>query len=121
MVELCERIDHEGLGIALAPIHLHNRGERTEDAIRALGKEKIALFYAWDWGPTAVQNWKDPQEQIPGSGEIDFRPILEALREIEYDKPLCIFAHGVEHESVEYGIDAIRRGIAYLREVESVL
>jgi sugar phosphate isomerase/epimerase len=119
MVELCDRIDHDGLGVALAPIHVHNRGEKTEDAICALG-HRIALFYAWDWGPTANANWKDPQEQIPGKGVLPFAPMLDALHATHYSRPLCIFAHGVEHRPVEYGIAALHEAIGYLRAVEKL-
>jgi sugar phosphate isomerase/epimerase len=120
MVEVCERIPHEGFGIALAPIHLHRRNEETADAIRALG-QRIALFYAWDWGPTADKHWKNPQEQIPGWGVISFKPIFAALREIAYARPLCLFAHGVEHRSVAFGVAAIHEALGYLRAVEREL
>lgn len=120
MRELCERIPHEGLSIALAPIHLYRRGEETADAIRTL-RERIAFVYAWDWGPSADKNWKDPQEQIPGWGVIPFTPLLGALREIGSSKPLCLFAHGVEHQSVGFGIAAIHEALGYLRAVERLL
>lgn len=96
MVELCERLPGDGLGIALAPIHLWNLGEDTSQAIRQL-RDRIALMYLWDWGPTAVRNWKDPQEQFIGTGCIDFAPVVAALRETAYPRPLCVFAHGPEH------------------------
>ncbi|MBI2202116.1 MAG: sugar phosphate isomerase/epimerase, partial [Armatimonadetes bacterium] len=56
MVELCRLVPSPGLGIALAPIHLYRRNERTEDAVQAL-RGRIAFFYAWDWGPSADKNW----------------------------------------------------------------
>lgn len=96
MVELAERLPGQGLGIALAPIHLWNLGEDTASAIRALSP-RIALMYLWDWGPTSQLNWKDPQEQFIGTGKIDFVPIVAALRETAYPRPLCVFAHGPEH------------------------
>jgi sugar phosphate isomerase/epimerase len=49
MVELTRLLPEDGLGIALAPIHLWNRDEQTADAIRALG-DRIAVMYLWDWG-----------------------------------------------------------------------
>lgn len=100
LVELVGLLPAEGLGIALAPIHLWNRGEATADAIRALG-DRIALCYLWDWGPSAQRNWKDPSEQLPGSGQIDFAPIVAALRAVRYPRPLCVFAHGPEHWPAE--------------------
>ena len=96
MVELCARLPGDGLAIALAPIHLWNRGEETGEAVRAL-RARIGLMYLWDWGATAKANWKDPQEQFVGTGRIDFRPVAAALRETAYPRPLCVFAHGPEH------------------------
>ncbi len=96
MVELGQLLPEPGLGIALAPIHLWNRGEETADAVRAL-RATIALMYLWDWGPSAQRQWKDPSEQFLGTGRIDFAPIAAALRQIGYSRPLCLFAHGPEH------------------------
>jgi sugar phosphate isomerase/epimerase len=96
MVELAERLPGPGLGYALAPIHLWNRGEDTAQAVRRLGG-RIAFMYIWDWGPTAQAHWKDPQEQFVGTGRIDFGPVFAALRAIDYRRPLCVFAHGPEH------------------------
>ena len=112
MVELCERIASPHLGIALAPIHLHNRGEATAEAIRQLG-HRIALFYAWDWGPSANVNWKDPTEQVPGKGVISFPPIFQALRDIAYPRPLCLFAHGLEDIPPDAAEAMMRDGLAF--------
>ena len=96
MVELAERLPDPAFGYALAPIHLWNRGEDTAEAVRRL-RERIAFMYIWDWGPTAQARWKDPQEPFVGTGRIDFPPVFAALRAIDYDRPLCVFAHGPEH------------------------
>ena len=95
------------LGIAFAPIHVHMAQEDIPEAIHAVG-DRIALCYAWDWGPTADKFWKDPQEQVPGTGVIDFHAMFHALSEIGYQSPLCIFAHGLEYERTEDGIVALR-------------
>lgn len=115
MIELMDMIPAPGLGIALAPIHLHRRSESTADAIRAL-KERVALMYLWDWGPSADAHWKDPAEQFVGTGVIQFPPIIEALLEIGYDRPLDIFAHGPEHwppakttERLKIALDTARK------------
>jgi sugar phosphate isomerase/epimerase len=96
MLELLGRVPEEGLGIALAPIHLWSRGESTAEAVRRL-RGRIAFMYLWDWGPSAARNWKDPSEQLLGTGRIDFRPVAAALAEVGYGRPLCLFAHGPEH------------------------
>lgn len=96
MEELATLLPATGLGLALAPIHLWMRGEETAAAIERL-RGRIGLMYLWDWGPTAVADWKDPQEQFLGTGRIDYAPIAAALRAVRYDRPLCLFAHGPEH------------------------
>ena len=117
MVELARRLPEPGLGIALAPIHLWNLGEPTADAVRALG-DRIALMYLWDWGPTAVRDWKDPSEQFLGTGRIDYVPIASALRDTGYPRPLCLFAHGPERWAPERTTEALG---AALRRARALL
>ena len=117
MVELV-RLVPEGLGIALAPIHLYRRGERTEDAIRAL-QGRIALMYIWDWGPTGDVNWKDPAEQFVGTGKIDFPPIFRALVETGYTRPLDLFAHGPEYWPAEKTSAHLRKALETARAFEA--
>ncbi len=116
MVELAERLPEPGLGIALAPIHLWSRGESTAEAVRAL-KDRIAVMYLWDWGPTAAANWKDPSEQFLGTGQIDYVPIAEALNAIGYDRPLCVFAHGPERWAPERTTAALGAALARARRL----
>ena len=117
MRELLDRVESPALGIAFAPIHVHMAHEDIPEAIHAVG-DRIALCYAWDWGPTADKFWKDPQEQVPGTGVIDFHAMFHALSEIGYQSPLCIFAHGLEYERTEDGIVALRSGRAHCQQVE---
>lgn len=120
MRELLARIESPGLGIAFAPIHIHMAKENIAEAIHVVG-DRIALFYAWDWGPSADKNWKDPQEQVPGTGVIDFHAMFRALSEIGFSDPLCLFAHGLEYERTEDGIVALRSGMSYCEQVEAEL
>ncbi len=117
MRELLARVESPALGIAFAPIHVHIAGEDIAEAIHAVA-DRIALCYAWDWGPTADKNWKDPQEQVPGTGVIDFHAMFRALHEIGYRDPLCLFAHGLEYERSEDAVVALRSGRAYCQQVE---
>ena len=55
MRELLDRVESPALGIAFAPIHVHMAQEDIPEAIHAVG-DRIALCYAWDWGPTADKN-----------------------------------------------------------------
>ena len=120
MRELLDRVESPALGIAFAPIHVHMAQEDIPEAIHAVG-DRIALCYAWDWGPTADEFWKDPQEQVPGTGVIDFHAMFRALHDIGYQDPLCIFAHGLEHERAADAIVALRSGRSYCQRVEKEL
>ena len=117
MVELVRLFPGPGLGITLAPIHLYRRGESTADAIRSL-RGKIGLIYIWDWGKSADVYWKDPSEQFLGSGEIDYGPIFEALVEVEYPRPLNIFAHGPEHLPPAETTKRLRKALDVARALE---
>ncbi|MDE2930507.1 MAG: sugar phosphate isomerase/epimerase [Chloroflexota bacterium] len=117
MRELLERVESPGLGIAFAPIHVHIAQENIAEAIHAVG-DRIGLFYAWDWGPTADENWRDPQEQVPGTGVIDFHAMFRALSEIGHESPLCLFAHGLEYERTEDAVIALQAGLGYCQQVE---
>lgn len=117
MRELLARIESPALGIAFAPIHVHIAREDIAEAIHAVAG-RIALCYAWDWGPTADENWRDPQEQVPGTGVIDFHAMFRALHDIGYSDPLCLFAHGLEYERTADAVVALRSGWAYCQGVE---
>ena len=84
------------LGLALAPYHLPDDNQVVSSLIRSLG-DKLALFYAWQYGRGCMEKLPKEQElmQLPGKGEMDFRPILEALKEIQYANLVEIFMHPV--------------------------
>ena len=117
MRELLARIESPALGIAFAPIHVHMAQENIPEAIYAV-RDRIALCYAWDWGPTADEFWKDPQEQVPGTGVIDFHAMFRTLTDIGYQDPLCLFAHGLEYERTEDAVIALQSGLRYCQQVE---
>ncbi|MDE2903887.1 MAG: TIM barrel protein [Chloroflexota bacterium] len=111
MLTLIDLEPSPALGIALAPIHLFNRSESTADAVYALGK-RVALCYAWDWGARGLANWKDPARQFIGTGNIDHRPIFEALHATGYAHPVQLFAHGPENWPPARTTAHLRRGLA---------
>jgi sugar phosphate isomerase/epimerase len=86
----------KNIGIALAPYHLPDNSETVADVIRALG-EKVVHFYAWQHGMGCTVKLPKEQElmQMPGRGELDFVPILKALKEINYDGWTSVFMHPV--------------------------
>ena len=100
----------QALGIAVSPIHLFNRDESTAEAIHALG-QRVALCYAWDWGAKGLADWKDPTRQFIGTGNIDHRPIFEALHAVRYASPVQLFAHGPEEWPPEKTTVHLRRAL----------
>jgi sugar phosphate isomerase/epimerase len=84
------------LAIAFAPYHLPQDETLLADLIRTLG-DSIALFYAWQHGMGCHQKLPKEQEllQLPGRGDLDFEPLLAALRDINYSGWTEIFMHPV--------------------------
>lgn len=82
------------LGIALAPYHLPQEPSLLANLIRHLG-DRIAVFYAWQHGQGSTQ--QRPKEQgllqMPGRGSLDFAPLVDALKDINYRGWTEIFMH----------------------------
>ena len=53
------------------------------------------MFYAWQHGKGALDSLsvEDQHLQMPGRGDLDFEPIVEALKDIRYDGWTEIFMH----------------------------
>lgn len=83
-----------GMGIALAPYHLPQDAEMMAGLIRELGP-RLALFYAWQHGQGCDRPMPkaDEMQQLPGRGTLPFRPLLGALRAINFTGPTEIFMH----------------------------
>jgi len=85
------------IGVALAPYHLKpDKPETIAKLITDLG-DKMVHFYAWQHGMGCMKKLPKSQEllQMPGRGELDFVPILAALKEIRYAGWTEIFMHPV--------------------------
>ena len=82
------------LGIAFAPYHLPQDAQLLGQLIRDLD-HRIKVFYAWEHGSGSMQRQPKEQElrQLPGRGELDFRPMVEALAAIDYRGWTEIFMH----------------------------
>ena len=93
---LAELSPSKHLGIALAPYHLPQDAEMLAKLIGQLG-EKLVHFYAWQHGMGCHKKLPKSQEllQMPGRGELDFAPLLAALRKIGYVGWTEIFMHPV--------------------------
>ena len=82
------------LKIALAPYHLAQDASSLAKLIQDVGPS-IAMFYAWQHGKGAVESISAAEQrlQMPGRGDLDFEPIIAALKKIEYDGWTEIFMH----------------------------
>lgn len=101
-----ELINSPRLGIALAPYHLQAIKASVPDVIRTCGK-KLFFFYAW-------QN-AGKFNQLPGHGPADFKPWIEALAEIGYERYVNPFMHG--HPETEELVKALGKSRDYLRQL----
>jgi len=84
------------LGIAFAPHHLHRWPEQIPALIRDLGARQIPFMYFQEHSEGIRQQAPKEVEmrQLPGfGGGLDYRPIVKALREIQYRGLVEIFMH----------------------------
>ena len=120
LIDLCP---NENLAIALAPYHLPQKTGLIHRLIHDLG-ERLAVFYAWQHGLGCMEKLPKDQEllQMPGRGDLDFAPLLAALRDIDYRGWTEIFMHPVPRgipilESTPAVVDEINRARAYLGRI----
>lgn len=83
-----------GIGIALAPYHLPQDTRLLTDLIRHIDK-KMTLFYAWEHGMGCFKPMPKDEElqQLPGRGKLDWKPLLKALKDIQFTGPTEVFMH----------------------------
>jgi len=112
-----------GVGIAFAPYHLPQNPEVLEALIKDLGPT-IKLFYAWQHGMGCMKKLPKEQEllQLPGRGDLDFAPLVDALKAINYDGWTEIFMHPVPRgvpilETTDAVTAEINRSRAYLEQL----
>jgi sugar phosphate isomerase/epimerase len=86
--------DTAGIGIALAPYHLPQDTRLLGDLITH-GDKKLTLFYAWEHGMGCMKPMPKDEElqQMPGRGKLDWKPLLAALKQINFTGPTEIFMH----------------------------
>ena len=84
------------LGVAFAPYHLPQDEQLLARLIEDLGP-KLVHFYAWQYGQGCMTKLPKAREleQMPGRGKLDFRPLLAALKKINYRGYTEIFMHPV--------------------------
>lgn len=110
------------LAVAFAPYHLPQNADELAKLIRILG-DRIEVFYAWQHGMGSMKKLPKEQEllQMPGRGDLDFQPIMEALRDIQYQGWTEIFMHPVPRgipilETTSQVTAEINRSRKYLSE-----
>ena len=110
------------LAIALAPYHLPQDEKMLSGLIRAL-EGGMEVFYAWQHGMGCHVKLPKQQEllQMPGRGELDFGPLVEALAETGYDRWTEIFMHPVPRgipilEPTSAVTEEINRSRSYLAQ-----
>ena len=83
-----------GIGIALAPYHLPQETKLLSDLIKHCDR-KLTLLYAWEHGRGCMKPMPKEEElqQMPGRGNLDWKPLLSALKEIRFSGPTEIFMH----------------------------
>jgi sugar phosphate isomerase/epimerase len=86
--------DTPGIGIAFAPYHLPQDASLQADLIKHIG-QKMTLFYAWEYGMSCSKAMPKAEElqQMPGRGKLDWKPLLQALKAINFNGPTEIFMH----------------------------
>lgn len=111
------------LGIAFAPYHLPQDADLLGRLIETLG-DSIAVFYAWQHGMGCHEKLPKEQEllQMPGRGDLDFAPLLAALKQMKYSGWTEIFMHPVPRgipilETVSAVTDEINRSRVYLDQL----
>ncbi|SFI01006.1 sugar phosphate isomerase/epimerase family protein [Planctomicrobium piriforme] len=82
------------LGIALAPYHLPQEEKLLAELIRTIGN-RMAVFYGWQHGNGCMKKLPKEEEllQMPGRGPLDFTPLLQAMKDIQYSGWTEIFMH----------------------------
>jgi sugar phosphate isomerase/epimerase len=86
--------DTPGIGIAFAPYHLPQDASLQADLIKHID-QKMTLFYAWEYGMSCSKAMPKAEElqQMPGRGKLDWKPLLQALKAINFNGPTEIFMH----------------------------
>lgn len=87
----------KNVGVAFAPHHLHEVVEEIPKLIRDLGRETILFFYFQEHHPSSKKKMtsEDERKQLPGFGELNYVPVVAALKAIKFDGLSEIFMHPV--------------------------
>jgi sugar phosphate isomerase/epimerase len=108
--ELRRRVDHPALGLTIDIGHLHCIGEVPI-------ADQLRHWRDWLWNVHIEDMRRGVHEHLMfGEGEIDFRPVLAALGEIDYEGGLYVELSRHSHNAVE----TARQALAFLRSARPV-
>jgi sugar phosphate isomerase/epimerase len=107
---LRRRVDHPAFGLTIDVGHLHCQGE-----IPIAGHIRQVRERLWNVHIEDMRRGVHDHLMF-GEGEIDFPPVLAALRDIGYTGAAHVELSRHSHDAVE----TARRAIAFLRSVNSV-
>lgn len=93
---MIDQVPSRRLGLAMAPYHLPQDPAVIARLIEDLGP-RLVHFQAWEHGMGCTQKLPKEQEllQLPQRGPLDWKPILAALKKINYEGRTEIFMHPV--------------------------
>jgi len=86
---------HPAMGFAFAPHHLHDHIDDMPRLIRELGAQNLPFIYFQEYGIGSKQTVAKEIElqQLPGYGTLDYKPILQVMRDIGFTGYAEIFMH----------------------------
>ena len=77
-IDFCDEVDHPGIGVMADTFHMSIEDSDLPGAIRNAGKRLAHVHFA------------DSNRAAPGRGHLDFVPIVEAIRDVNY-QGVCSF------------------------------
>lgn len=117
---LLEALEGHPFGVEFAPYHLPQIPALMAKLIRDVG-DKLKIFCAWQYGQGCMKPMPKEEEllQLPGRGALDFGPLIQTLREIDYQGYTMIFMHPTPRgiavmPTVEASTQVIKESMKYL-------
>ena len=101
IVDACES---EAAGVCLDTGHAHYAGWNIGEAIRRIG-ERLFTIHWHDNDGQADRHW------LPGKGTIDWRQFFDALKEIGWNRPICLEAAPPEDIPYEQFAKQVRQAL----------
>jgi len=83
--EIVERVNRENVGLVLDSFHFYTGGS-TIDSIAALDPDRLFIFHINDAESLSREQLEDRHRLLPGLGILPLKAIIQALKEIGYDR-----------------------------------